>query len=272
MCKLRNNMRNVNSSKVPTYDIGVIIERNRQEGKCGQKDDGMTEIAVCDDRVEQTEELQQYITGFCDRENVEYHLNVYTSGEALLEDVERMEIIFLDIEMPQLDGIATGKAIRAKNRSCKIIMATCMVERMKEAFYIEAFRFVTKPFDQKEVEEALEACLREMPGNRNMELYYMRNRYQVRQSEISYIVTYDSYCEYLVGDKILRSETSLRELEKELDSRLFYRIHRKYIINMAKIESYRNGKVKIKGDDIPVSRRRKKEFEQAYMEFDLKYR
>ena len=64
----------------------------------------------------------------------------------------------------------------------------------------------------------------------------------------------------------------MKELENQLDKRLFFRIHRKYIVNMAQIRQYRDGKVQMRDADFPVSRRRKKEFEQAYMEFDLKYR
>ena len=103
-------------------------------------------------------------------------------------------------------------------------------------------------------------------------MYLNRNIYEVHQSEIQYIITYDSACEYRVRDKMLRSETSLRELESQLDNRLFFRVHRKYIVNMAHIRSYKNGQIQMNDVKPPVSRRRKKEFEQAYMEFDLKYR
>ena len=94
----------------------------------------------------------------------------------------------------------------------------------------------------------------------------------MHQSEIQYVVTYDSYCEYKVKDKMLRSEASLKELEKQLDQRMFFRIHRKYIVNMAQVKSYRNGILQMKDIELPVSRRKKREFEQAFMEFDLKYR
>lgn len=232
----------------------------------------MLQIAICDDVVEQTLTLQKYICKYCEKKKVEYRLSLYTSGNQLLLEVEKLDIIFLDIEMPHLDGIATGQKIREKNRTCRIIMATCMVERMREAFFIEAFRFIVKPFDCLEVEEALEACMKKVLGSGSVFLYYNRNTYEVHQSEIQYIVTYDSYSEYRVKGKMLRSEASLKELESQLDERLFFRIHRKYIVNMAQVQFYKNGVVQMKDIEIPVSRRRKKDFEQAYIEFDLKYR
>ena len=232
----------------------------------------MLQIAICDDVLEQTSMLQTYIRNYCRENNAECKLNLYTSGMELLLDVEKFDIIFLDIEMPGLDGIETGKKIREKNAACRIIMETVMIERMKEAFYIEAFRFITKPIQRSEVEEALSACMKKVLGSTNMDLYYNRIVHQVHQSEIQYVVTYDSYSEYRVRNKMLRSEASLKELENQLDQRLFFRVHRKYIVNMAQVQSYQNGIIKMKDTELPVSRRKKKEFERAYMQFDLKYR
>ena len=127
-------------------------------------------------------------------------------------------------------------------------------------------------FEQAEVEEALQACMRRVLGSSCILLYHNRIAYEIHQSEIQYVVTFDSYCEYRVKDKMLRSEDSLKDLEHKLDPRLFYRVHRKYIVNMAQIESYRNGILRMRDLELPVSRRRKKQFEQAFMEFDLKYR
>lgn len=232
----------------------------------------MLQIAICDDILEQTVPLQACIRDYFEKSGTEYQMHLYTNGESLISDAEKLNIIFLDIGMPGIDGIETGRRIRAKNSSCRIIMETVMVERMREAFYIEAFRFIVKPVDRTEVEEALDACMKRVLGSESVSLYSNRIAHNVHQSEIQYVVTYDSYCEYKVKNKTLRSEASLRELEGKLDKRLFFRVHRKYIINMAQIQSYRNGIVHMKDIEVPVARRKKKEFEQAFMEFDLKYR
>ena len=191
----------------------------------------MLQIAICDDVVEQTLMLQAYIRDYCEKSHAEYKMHIFVSGEELVSEVERFDIVFLDIEMPGLDGIETGREIRAKNCKCRIIMATVMVERMREAFFIEAFRFIVKPFERAEVEEALDACMRRVLGSSNISLFCDRIEYIIHQSEIRYVVTYDSYCEYRVKDKVLRSEDSLKKLEQTLDRRLFFRINRKYIVN-----------------------------------------
>lgn len=232
----------------------------------------MLQIAICDDIVEQTFKLQSFIREYCVRNHAEYKIHIFASGKELVLEAERFDIIFLDIEMPELDGIDTGREIRNKNCKCRIIMATVMVERMREAFFIEAFRFIVKPFERAEVEEALDACMKRVLGSRNISLFCDRIEYVIHQSEIRYVVTYDSYCEYRVKDKVLRSEDSLKKLEQTLDKRLFFRINRKYIVNLAQVRRYRNGILQLDGLELLVSRRRKKDFEQAFMEFDLRYR
>lgn len=78
---------------------------------------------------------------------------------------KKIDLLFLDIDMPEIDGIEAGKLFRNKNEDCKIIMLTAQSDRMREA-----------------------------------------------------------YTEFIVGQRILRSERSLKELETELDGRLFIRI------------------------------------------------
>ena len=67
-------------------------------------------------------------------------------------------------------------------------------------------------------------------------------------------------------------ERSLSELEGILDSRLFYKISKQYIVNLKEIDEYSNGRVTIRETELKVSVRRKKEFEKIYHMFQIKYK
>jgi len=233
--------------------------------------------------------MQKIMIGICDDEQLILNLLIrrieecivkngwiaeiitFESGINLLERVLELDVVFLDIEMPDLDGIEVGKYIQSQNNNCKIIMETSKVERFKEAFTINAFRFITKPFEVDEIEEALQAVWNLQIGMELIELYERRIRYSFLQKEIEYIISYDSYSEFSVGNRVFRKEIALNELEKILDMSLFHRVHRQYMVNMLWIVRYKNGVINLDKKEIPVSRRKKKDFEQAYMEFDLKY-
>lgn len=232
----------------------------------------MIYIGICDDEREVALELQEYIEKELSKRNVQWESRIFLSGEELLKEVEGFSIVFLDIEMPGLDGIETGKQIKKKNPNCKIIMATGMVERFREVFLFHAFRFLVKPFSQKDIAEAIEAVLEETLGEQMLELYYERTAYWVQQKQIQYIQAFNGYAEFWVENQRFRKETSLNELEEQLDMRLFVRVQRKYIVNFQWIKSYRNGIVSVADKDIPVSRRKKKEFEKQYITYDIHYK
>ncbi len=236
----------------------------------------MLKIGICDDEQLIIEALRRIILQISDKNGWEISISCFDSGRTLLEEVDALEVVFLDIDMPELDGIETGKMIGEKNHDCKIIMATGRTDKFKDAFRIQAFRFVTKPFDMDEMEEALQAVFNRQIGMKNIELFENRNAYQIIQRDIIYIVAYDGYSEFVVSGKetnrVLRRDCSLLELEKELSKQLFFRVSRQYIVNLGKISDYQKGSILIQDKRILISRRRKKEFEQIYMEYDLNYR
>ena len=229
-------------------------------------------IGICDDQKEIVIELKKMLEAYLSAQNCSYELYLFLNGESLLGQIDKINVVFLDIEMPRMDGIELGRKIKQINPECKIIMATGRVDRFKEAFRIHAERFITKPFEKAEVEEALRAVALRNFGEETIELYYLRNLYKICQRDISYIVAYNGYTEFVVDDKVFRKETSLNEVECMLDERIFFRINRKCMINMQWIQVYSGGVIRIGGKEFEVSRRRRKDFEQKYIEFDLRYR
>lgn len=227
----------------------------------------MIKIGICDDEQIVRELLKQKVE-ICLREaGVRADILFFQRGQELLETEEDLDILFLDIEMPEMDGIEAGKKLRQKGNNCKIIVATSMVERFKEAFYIDAFRFVTKPFEMEEIREALRETFIAAGGNQTIEVYKNREKYNILCRDILYIEATESSVEFMLKDGKYRKESSLTELEKKLEGNTFFRINRQCIVNIAQIEHYEKGVILINGDAKKVSQRKKKEFQNAYREY-----
>lgn len=232
----------------------------------------MIKIGICDDERMIAGILKDLVRE-CMRElEAESEVRTFDSGGKLLTEAGKLDILFLDIEMPGSDGIEVGRKLREQGYDCRIIMATSKAERFKDAFKINAFRFITKPFQKEEIKEALEAVLKTRVGMGEIELYRERNLYTFLQKDIICMMAVNSAVEFMLKEGIFRKETSLTDLEKVLDDRLFYRINKQCIVNMREIRDYRNGKILINEIEMKVSIRRKKEFEKAYMMFDVNYR
>lgn len=232
----------------------------------------MLRIAICDDEKIIIDELYEMITEILRNNKYDNQITIFQNGEGILEKAEELDVVFMDIEMPDKDGLQLGQEIKERNPNCKIIMATGMLERFKEAFHIKAHRFVTKPFDINEIEEALISAIAEGNSHSYIEVYYQRNQYNILQEEIQYLEAYSGYTEFETAGKRFRKEISLVELENMLSDILFVRVDRKYIVNLRYVQSYMNDKFVIGETTFSISRRNRKDFERKYIEFDLKYR
>lgn len=227
----------------------------------------MIKIGICDDEKIVLGILRKMVLQCLKELNFKAEIFLFSKGKELLETETELDILFLDIEMPQMDGIETGKKLRRKGDDCKIIVATSRKERFKEAFCIDTFRFVTKPFEIEEIREALEEGVIALGGIERIEVYKDRVKCDILQRDILYIEAIDSSVEFVLKEGIFRKETSLTELEKTLNEKVFFRISRQCIVNMRQIEKYEKGMILINKEKKSVSQRRKKEFSIAYREY-----
>ncbi len=236
------------------------------------RDMSISSIAICDDCVPVATDLMNHIKGILRERRITAECRMFFSGEELLKSDDCFSIVFLDIEMPGMDGIEVGKKLRQRNPDCRIIMVTVRIDRISEAFFFQAFRFVQKPFRDDELREALFSALAETPGEESIELYHDRNNCLIKLKDIRYIRAFNGYSEFMVGNKFFRKDVSLNELEQQLDHRIFSRIHRQYIVNLNWIDKNLGDTLLVSGARLPISRRRRKDFEKEYIEFDLRYR
>lgn len=170
-----------------------------------------------------------------------------------------------------MDGIETGREILKRKKDCKIIMETSHEERFKEAFYIKAYRFASKPFSIPEIESCLDDAIGSFIECEVVELWENRKMRRIRQKDILFLKAYDGYVEAYVGGRIMRKDISLNKMEEILDKRLFFRVSRDCVVNMAAIDDYNQGVIHIKNYEIKTARRRRRDFEAAYLEFDITY-
>lgn len=235
----------------------------------------MLKLGLCDDEKYILSILRKIIISYVEKLGEEVEIECFLLGGRLIEKIEEYDAVFLDIDMPGQDGLEIGKIIYEKKPECKIVMATGYVERFKEAFKINAFRYVTKPFQEEEIQEAVSAIIAGNSLKQTIDVYEQRNLVTIFQKDILYVSAFDGYSEFIVSgikkNHIFRKDISLNEVEKLILCNLFFRINRQFIINLSKVNKYANGKINIGNQIFTVSRRKKKEFEEALVKYDLSY-
>ncbi len=229
----------------------------------------MIKIGICDDEPIILEILDELIEECLLEMKAEGEIILFHSGDEVLEEIESLDILFLDIEMPGMDGIEVGHKIKNYKTDCNIVLATGREERYKEAFRIKAFNFVTKPFEKEEIKETLEMCFEERLDMKKIEVYNQRNKFEIYLKDVRYILAGDSYVEFILEKGRFRKEISLLKLEKTLDKRIFFRINRHCIVSMRWITKYKDGIIFMEDMQFKISRRNKKEFERRYIDYDV---
>lgn len=227
-------------------------------------------IGVCDDESFVCEAVESLVQMFSEKSSVKCSLRFFDSGKELLESRECFDCLFLDIQMPEQDGIALARVLRKRGESYPIIMLTSREDRYKEAFEIGAFRFLTKPIVQEEFFMALEAVKEQNLLETEIEVYRDRSSYLLKMGEILYITSYQSHSLIYTKREVYRSEYSLKQWMELLDSKIFCKCHKSYIVNLSMIDTLENGYANlINGERVEVSRREQKELRKAYMRYDV---
>ena len=230
-------------------------------------------IAICDDQGVFTDILGDMLEKvLTDLHVIGWKIKKYTYPMLLVKELKEIAVLFLDIEMPEMDGIEVGKRIMEDNPDCNIIMATSRIDRVKEAFHIRAMRFLTKPFEEDEVKEAMMTILDRRTSHHQIEVYKDRVKINIKEKDIALIRAYNGYVEIYAGNEVFRKDVSIIKFEEEIDSRIFFRINRQYLINFGYIEKYDNNKVMVCGKSYNIARKKQKEFIQQYIDFDLRFR
>ena len=198
----------------------------------------MLKIAICDDDLGFTGSLETMVLEESRSIGIRVDTNVFSDGKTLLKSIqsgERYGLIFIDIEMEQVDGISAARKIRETDRSVLFIYISGYDKYLRELFEVEPFRFLSKPLDKEKFRRYFkEACQR--IGETEIFFQFTYNR-EIRKVPLKDIVYFES--RNRVVHIFLRNGSTayfygkLSVVEKELaDSRRYFLlIHQSFLVN-----------------------------------------
>lgn len=235
----------------------------------------MLKCIIVEDEFPAREELKFFIEK---HEEIELEKEFDSPLDALkyLQD-NKIDVIFLDINMPELDGMSLGKILSKLNENLKIVFITAYKEYAAEAFEIKAFDYLLKPYSEKRINEVLDNLTKERKAEHIKDISKINKvtvtsedkMYVISINDIYYIEAGEKESMVYTKDNSYSSKIKISKWEEMLPKNKFYRTHRSYMINLDKItevEPWFNGTYVLKIQDlkfkIPVSRNNIKEFKE----------
>lgn len=231
----------------------------------------MIKALIIDDEILARENIKNYLHSFKEIEIIGECANGFDGYKSIHE--HQPDLVFLDIQMPKINGFEMLELIEEKPL---IIFTTAFDEYALKAFETGAVDYLLKPFSKERFKKAVLKCLTQsvteapkaveeytsdMPERQNRIVVKNANNIQIIPVEhIKYIEAYDDYVKIYTHEKKHVKSTTMNFLEKSLNSKLFIRVHRSYIINtnqLTKIEPYKkNNYIAIlkDGEEVPISR------------------
>ena len=238
-------------------------------------------LTICDD----DRRIREMIAEAVREVSQSIEIECFKDASAILSKGYNTDILFLDIQMPGIDGMNAAKILRSNGKKTVIVFVTAIEEQVFNAFDVGAFQYIVKPFDRNRIKEIIKKAIEQVEEKdyiektvREKESEKVRSimvksggvNTKVIISDITYAEIFDRRIVlHMIGRDNIEYYGRISELEGVL-GKDFYRVHRAFLINLAFVRSYDSRSVNVSGEEIPVARGKYQELIKTYLSFQTR--
>ncbi|MCI9328418.1 MAG: response regulator transcription factor [Ruminococcus sp.] len=228
----------------------------------------MISIGICDDEAPTRRALRTPLERKLQLLGISYRILEYDSGEALFSHPEReyLDILFLDIEMKQMNGMETAKNLRKRNSHTLLIFVTAYPDFVFQGYEVHAFHYILKPYEEHKIQAVLEQALEEL--GRDQEPYFALERKSgILKIPLKKVLAFSSDRRKVV---IFLNDGSRPDFYGKLDEvesglpDYFVRCHNRHLVNLNFVSALEKDRCICGALQFPVSRAFRQPLEIAF--------
>ncbi|MDE7323563.1 MAG: LytTR family DNA-binding domain-containing protein [Lachnospiraceae bacterium] len=226
-------------------------------------------ILICDDDALMTEQLEKYIKNFFDKIHVKCpELVCFHDGESLLADEGDKDILFLDIEMPGMNGIYVGNELKKANNNIIIFIVTSYSEYLDEAMRFQVFRYLSKPLDKQRFFRNMKDAV-DLYNTVTIKIA-VETKQGVHTLSASSVISIEAQARKVIVHTTLCDFESIHNMQYWLDllpKNCFFQTHRSFIINFEHVTDFDHTLVHLAGNQFHayLTKRKYSAFKEAYL-------
>ncbi len=225
--------------------------------------------AICDDLPTDREIVSQYLKRWANLNGNTVTISMFSSAESFLfdfDDNKAYDLLLLDIEMNEMNGVELAGRIRQVNKEVQIIFISGYSDYISEGYDVDALNYILKPVSYDKLSKVLDkAAERIKNSERALFLETADGMVRVPLYSIVYIEVRGNYITLHTTDEEITVKKTLSQIENELDNR-FFKTNRSYLVNLKFVSRTSKTDVTLTtGDVIPLSRGLYDKVNQAFI-------
>lgn len=230
----------------------------------------MLRIAVVEDDPQCAAQLQEMISRYASENALEQETVMFRDGLEIANEYRPVwDLIFLDIEMPHLDGMRTAEMIREKDPAVVLIFVTNMARYAVKGYEVDAMDFLVKPVSYGPFSLKLRKAVNLAKSRESRFLLVNQDGQSLRipTDRIQYVEVINHRLHVHTEDEDYTLRGSLQDIEKQVEGLPFARCSVSFLVNLRNVTAVTKETVYMKGCELPIGRTRKKEFLERFFSY-----
>ncbi len=223
----------------------------------------MINISVVDDQFDDFKRLEEYLLRFSKENDMTFNIVHYKDALELFDDYKKADVIFMDVDMPHLNGIDAAQKLRKIDKNVALVFVTNMVQYAIKGYEVNALDYVLKPLNYAKFSSVIKKALHSLEENQDTQLFLktVGGGKKIYQSEIIYIEIENHLLMIHTEKQTINSWGSLKDISKNLPEN-FIRCSKDTIVNIKYIASIDKDTIELEKteDKVYISRSMRKEF------------
>ncbi len=227
-------------------------------------------VAIAEDDPEFRTQLRGFLQEYSDKAGIGIELAEFENGQDLTQPYHPVyDVIFLDIEMPLLDGMSAAEVIRAKDEKVILVFVTNVAHYAVKGYEVQAMDYILKPVQYASFSAKMERIVKTvlLRQEKSIVLNTGNGIRRLPESSILYVEVLRHQVFYHLQGENIAMRGSLKDAEQLLEGCSFEKCNSCYLVNLRHVRGIRDDMAIVGQEELQISRSRKKSFMQAVADY-----